>query len=87
MFMPGLECGHALADVLWGDVNPSGRLSLTFPNTENEQRFTKQQWPGINKISVYSEKLEVGYRYYDAHKIKPKFPFGFGLSYSKVICV
>ena len=83
MHMPGLECGNALADVLFGDVNPTGRLSYTLPNIENEQGFTKLQWPGVNTISVYSEKLEFGYRWYDAHKVTPAFPFGHGLSYTK----
>eukprot|EP01048_Picozoa_sp_COSAG05_P001650 COSAG05_NODE_57_length_23291_cov_75.862668_10_plen_183_part_00 len=64
----------------YGDVNPSGRLALTFPNTENEIGFTKEQWPGVpvktGLQSTYTEKLEVGYRYYDSHSITPKFPFG-----------
>jgi beta-glucosidase len=82
MHMPGLECGNALADVLFGDVNPTGRLSYTLPNVENEQGFTALQWPGVNAISVYSEKLEFGYRWYDAHKVTPAFAFGHGLSYT-----
>ena len=64
----------------YGDVNPSGRLALTFPNIENEIGFTKEQWPGVpvktGLQSTYTEKLEVGYRYYDSHSITPKFPFG-----------
>jgi len=87
MFMPGLEMGNAVSDILYGDVNPSGRLALTFPNIENELNFSKSQWPGLPVAtgleSTYSEKLEVGYRYYDAHKIEPKFAFGHGLSYAK----
>jgi len=82
MFMPGLEVGHALADILWGDVNPSGRLPLTMPNKNNEISFTQAQYPGINGAANYTEKLEVGYRWYDSHKVTPNFPFGHGLSYT-----
>lgn len=82
MFMPGLEMGNAISDVLYGDINPSGRLALTFPNKENEVGFTKEQWPGVpvstGLESTYTEKLEVGYRWYDSHKVEPKFAFGHG---------
>lgn len=80
---PGQEDGNALAAILYGDVDPSGKLPLTFPRTENEvPTASKQQWPGVNGDSIYSEKLDVGYRWYDAHHVKPLFPFGFGLSYT-----
>ena len=86
MFMPGLEMGNALSDVLFGDVNPSGRLSLTFPNKDNEMNFSQAQWPGVpvstGLESNYTERLEVGYRWYDAHKVRPKYAFGHGLSYT-----
>ena len=81
-FMPGLEYGHAIADVLYGDVNPSGRLSLTMPNKWNEIGFTPANWPGVNGAANYSERLEVGYRWYDSHKVEPAFPFGHGLSFT-----
>ena len=68
--------------LLISDYNPTGRLSVTYPNKENEVGFTKSQYPGINAISVYTEKLEVGYRWYDAHQVEPAFPFGHGLSYT-----
>ena len=93
-FMPGQEYGNALVDVLFGVVSPSGRLPVTFPNKENEMAFTKNQYPGPDPCSgvsppctknspvYYTEKLEVGYRWYHAHNVTPKFAFGHGLSYS-----
>jgi beta-glucosidase len=85
-FLPGQQAGNAIADVLFGDVNPSAKLPLTFPNKENEIGFTQEQWPGIPASkplnAAYSEKLLVGYRYYDAHNIgfDTGFPFGHGKS-------
>lgn len=85
-FMPGQEAGNALADVLFGDVNPSGRLPLTMPNRDNEVGFTQEQYPGVPKIrpadATYSEKLLIGYRWYDANNVVPNFPFGHGLGYT-----
>ena len=99
-FMPGQQAGSAIADVLTGKVNPSGKLPLTFPNKENEIGFTTDQWPGYGKsipappnqwpgvqtpgFANYSEKLLVGYRYYDAKNIEftTGAPFGHGLSYT-----
>jgi beta-glucosidase len=81
-FMPGQEYGEAVADVLLGHVNPSGRLPLTFPNIENEVNFTKSMWPGVDRTATYSEKLNVGYRWYGTHGVRPAFAFGHGLSYS-----
>ena len=75
--------GNALADVLSGDVNPTARLPLTFPNVENEVNFSRAAYPGVNTISVYEEKLEVGYRWYGAHSVVPRWPFGHGLSYTR----
>ena len=82
-FMPGQEYGHAVADILFGDVNPSAKLPVTMPNVENEMNFSDSQWPGVDLISTYSEDLLVGYRYYAAKHISPKFCFGHGLSYTK----
>eukprot|EP00660_Eupelagonema_oceanica_P010827 gene10827-9554_t len=45
-FMPGQQAGYAVADVLFGAVNPSGRLPITLPNKENETAFAPEQWPG-----------------------------------------
>lgn len=80
---PGQEDGNAIAAILFGDVDPAGKLTLTFPRTESEvPTSTRQQWPGIDGTSTYSEKLDVGYRWYDATNNKPLFPFGYGLSYT-----
>jgi beta-glucosidase len=80
---PGQEDGNAIAAILFGDVNPAGKLPLTFPRTAKEiPTSTRQQWPGVNRKSIYSEKLNVGYRWYDASGNEPLFPFGFGLSYT-----
>jgi len=88
-FMPGQQCGNAITDVLLGNVNPSGKLPLTFPNRENETDFSPAQWPGLPDPSHptyanYTEKLLVGYRFYDHHNIQftTGFPFGHGLSYT-----
>lgn len=82
-FMPGQEAGNALADVLFGTVNPSARLPVTFPNDEGETWLLgPQQYPGINKETVYSEQLLVGYKWYDYKGLTPLFPFGHGLSYT-----
>jgi beta-glucosidase len=81
---PGEEDGHAVAAVLMGDVNPSGKLPLTFPRSvEDTLASNPQQYPGADGVVHYSEGLEVGYRAYTAHNIPPQFPFGFGLSYTQ----
>jgi len=89
-FMPGQAAGAAIADVLFGIVNPSAKLPLTFPNRENETELSPLQWPGIPDpkkpaYAYYTEKLLIGYRYYDAHNISftTGFPFGHGLSYTE----
>lgn len=80
---PGQEDGNAIAAILFGDVNPAGKLPLTFPRAADKiPTSSPQQWPGVNGKSVYSEKLNVGYRWYDANGAEPLFPFGFGLSYT-----
>eukprot|EP01060_Flectonema_neradi_P024712 TRINITY_DN335_c16_g1_i1.p1 TRINITY_DN335_c16_g1~~TRINITY_DN335_c16_g1_i1.p1 ORF type:complete len:672 (+),score=131.14 TRINITY_DN335_c16_g1_i1:45-2060(+) len=82
MIMPGQEEGTAASNIIFGDVNPSGRLPMTLPNIENEVQFTPSQYPGINKHSNYSERLNVGYRWYNTHSVVPKYPFGHGMSYT-----
>jgi beta-glucosidase len=80
---PGQEDGTAIAAILFGDFNPSGRLPMTFPaNASDVPAHTTAQYPGINDEASYSEGLDVGYRYYDAQNITPLFPFGYGLSYT-----
>ena len=63
-FMPGQAYGDAIAAVLFGDINPSGRLPVTLPNVENEVNLTAAQWPGVDGTANYTEKLLVGYRWF-----------------------
>jgi beta-glucosidase len=79
----GQEDGNAIAAILFGDFNPSAKLPLTFPRTATAiPTASKEQWPGVGGRSVYSERLNVGYRWYDVTGADPLFPFGFGLSYT-----
>ena len=69
--------------LLFGRSNFSGKLPMSFPKKENEvPANTPEQYPGVNGVATYSEKLQVGYRWYDANNVAPLFPFGFGLSYT-----
>jgi beta-glucosidase len=80
---PGEEDGTVVADLLFGKVNPSGKLPLTFPaNPGDVPANTPAQYPGVNGTATFSEGVFVGYRHYDAGNIAPLFPFGFGLSYT-----
>jgi beta-glucosidase len=80
---PGQSNGTALADVLFGNADPSGHLPVTFPTSLSEvPASTPAQFPGLNGQVQYSEGVDVGYRWYDAKNLKPLFPFGFGLSYT-----
>jgi beta-glucosidase len=82
MWYGGQEGGHAIAAVLFGDVNPSGKLPLTFPKRiEDTPAFG--HYPGANLHVEYEEGIYVGYRHYDTREIEPLFPFGHGLSYTK----
>jgi beta-glucosidase len=77
----GEEWGNALADVLSGDVSPSGKLPTTFPvRIEDTPAFTS--YPGEQGKVYYGEGIFVGYRWYDARRLEPQFPFGHGLSYT-----
>jgi beta-glucosidase len=101
-FFPGQHDGDAVADILFGVVNPSGKLPVTFGNTAREAAYaTEAQYPGIHEntgvgggrgrdpipgepqlVTRYSEDLQMGYRWYEANRVTPVFPFGFGLSYT-----
>jgi beta-glucosidase len=79
----GSEGGNALADVLTGKVNPSGKLPFTFPKTlEESPAHALQTFPGTNGTAEYKEGILVGYRWYDTKNIEPLYPFGYGLSYT-----
>ena len=97
-WQPGLEAGNAIADVLSGKVDPSGKLATTFPmeykDVPSAKNFPGKELPmaagetaspmmGKPSEVVYQEGIYVGYRYYDSFKIKPAYEFGYGLSYTK----
>ncbi len=80
---PGEQDGAAVAALLFGDADPSGRLPVTFPVSQQASAISSvDQWPGVGLTATYSEGLEVGYRYNQATGVKPLFPFGFGLAYT-----
>ncbi len=97
-WQPGLEAGNAIADILTGKVNPSGRLSTTFPIKYNDD-ITAKNFPGkefpeqavtglfgrrqIPAEVTYEEGIYVGYRYYNTFHIPTAYEFGYGLSYTK----
>lgn len=81
IFLPGMEGGHAMADILTGRVNPSGKLPLTFPK-KHKDTPTYLNFPGDGYQVNYGEGIYVGYRYYDKKMVEPLYPFGHGLSYS-----
>jgi len=81
-WLPGQAGGSAIANVLFGEVNPSGKLPETFP-LALEHNPSYLSFPGnVNQVK-YSEGIFVGYRYYDKKKLDVKYPFGFGLSYTQ----
>ncbi|MDF2791520.1 MAG: bglB, partial [Neobacillus sp.] len=82
-WQPGQEGGNAIADVLSGKVNPSGKLPVTFPVKYSDVP-SYGNFPGdtVNNVVHYTEGIYVGYRYYDSKKIYPAYPFGHGLSYT-----
>lgn len=96
-WQPGLEGGNAIADILSGKVNPSGKLATTFPVSYNDvpsaknfpgKEFPEQATSGMFGMKVvpaevtYEEGIYVGYRYYNTFKVKPAYEFGYGLSYT-----
>ncbi|HWZ73414.1 MAG TPA: glycoside hydrolase family 3 C-terminal domain-containing protein, partial [Casimicrobiaceae bacterium] len=98
VWYPGEEDGNVVADLLFGNANPSGHLSITYPvNAADVPAHTTAQYPGVTMqapnpngngqiinvpTATYSEGLQTGYRWYDAQGITPLFPFGHGLSYT-----
>ena len=96
-WQPGLEAGNAVADILSGKVNPSGKLATTFP-VKYEDEVSGKNFPGkeftdkatkgmfgrpqIPAEVIYEEGIYVGYRYYNTFKVKPAYAFGYGLSYT-----
>jgi len=81
-YYPGQEGGNAIARVLFGDVNPSGKLPETFPK-RLEDNPSHGFFPGQERRVSYGEGIYVGYRHYDTKDIEPLFPFGHGLSYTE----
>ncbi len=81
MWYGGQEGGHALASILFGDANPSGKLPASFPKAWQDSPAAAN-YPGQNLEVKYAEGIYVGYRYFDTKNIEPLFPFGFGLSYT-----
>ncbi|MDX6444534.1 MAG: beta-glucosidase [Blastocatellia bacterium] len=83
IWYPGQEGGRALAEVLFGEVNPSGRLPVTFERRWEDNPTHDSYYPAAGtKRVVYKEGVFVGYRGYEKNGTKPLFPFGFGLSYT-----
>ncbi len=79
----GMEAGDAIADVLFGKVNPSGKLPVTFPKRLSDSpAHANGNYPGKNGVLRYDEGILVGYRYFDTKRVAPEFPFGHGLSYT-----
>ncbi len=81
-YYPGQENGNAVAGVLLGKVNPSGKLPVSFPKRlEDSPAFVNQSYPGCRQVN-YGEGIFVGYRFFDEINLEPLFPFGHGLSYT-----
>ena len=85
----GAEDGHVVADLLFGVVNPSGKVPTSYPRSEDDTLYAGQpeRYPGTDEgdgypVIRYSEGLEIGYRWFQAQGIQPLFGFGFGLSYT-----
>lgn len=81
LWYDGQETGNALASILFGDANPSGKLPASFPK-RLEDSPAYGHYPGNDLKVEYAEGIYVGYRYFDSKNVEPQFPFGFGLSYT-----
>ncbi|MDT9700392.1 glycoside hydrolase family 3 N-terminal domain-containing protein [Streptomyces sp. P17] len=84
MYYPGQEGAAATAAVLFGDCDPGGRLTQTFPVDDDHHPVAgdPRRYPGVDGTEVYAEGIHAGYRWYDAGGRRPLFPFGHGLSYT-----
>ena len=81
----GSESGKALANVVSGKVNPSGKLPITFAKQMKDYpcfQYGEEGYPGVHDQVYYKEGIYVGYRHFDTRKVQPRFPFGYGLSYT-----
>ncbi len=80
----GMCAGKAITNVLFGEVNPSGKLPMTFPKSleDSPAHKSSKTFPGENLKVHYEEGIFIGYRYNDQYNVDPLFPFGFGLSYT-----
>lgn len=86
LWYPGQELGNAVADVLFGDAEPGGRLPQTFPKSLSDNSAITGNplvYPGQDGHVRYDEGVFVGYRHHDTHGVEPLFPFGFGLGYTQ----
>jgi beta-glucosidase len=85
MYYPGQEGAAATTALLFGDANPGGRLSQTFPVSDDRHPVAgdPRRYPGVDGEERYSEGIDIGYRWYDAEGVEPLFPFGHGLSYTR----
>lgn len=81
-YLGGQAVGGAVVDILFGDVNPSGRLAESFPK-KLEDNPSYLHYIGEDDIVTYNEGLFIGYRYYESKKLPALFPFGYGLSYTE----
>ena len=86
-WFPGQEDGRIVANLVFGQVNPSGKLPVTYPRAETDlPAYAPEQFPGVvrdgQRQVKYSEGMQIGYRWFDAKNIEPLFPFGYGLSYT-----
>ena len=85
----GAEDGHVVADLLFGVVNPSGKVPTTYPSSEDDTLYAgrPERYPGTDEgdgypVIRYSEGLQIGYRWFQSQSIEPLFGFGYGLSYT-----
>ena len=78
---PGMEGGTAIANILYGETDPSGRLPFTWPKRLEDSPSHKLAAQDLDNVN-YDEGLMVGYRYFDTQEVEPQFPFGYGLSYT-----